>query len=460
MHSHTDPQTRFILTANPWRVMLRLSWAAVLGMVLFGLNAFIDAIYVGQLLGEQALAGVSLAVPLTQLQVGLGALVGTGASAVLSLAIGSRDLPTQRRLWGNVVLLSVLLALPATALTVAFAENLVGLMGGRGTLLAIGTDFFRTYSWGTLLAVFGLGGNMLIRGEGKLKESMLLAGIGLLANIALNPLFIRTFGWGVPGAALATVAANGLMSVGTVIFYATGRASFAIDLRRYRLDRAVAGPVLNIGLSGFILSAMSIVQALVVFGTLTRLGTARDVAFYGAASRILILTMTPAFGLMRALQPVVGINYGAGQFGRVREAYRVFTLTGLGLLGAFWLGMTVFSEETLSLMLPGTPFSAQDLRLFRVLILPVPVLALVFTGLTLFQSVGNAKAAGLLAIGRQLLLFVPAVWVAGRLVGVPGIYYAQTGVDLLVTGVCAGLVALEFSRMSRRHSSSVNQPVA
>jgi putative MATE family efflux protein len=445
-----DAQTHFILTGNLWRVLFRLAWPAVLGMVLFGLNGFIDAVYVGRLLGERALGGVSLAVPLMQIQLGLGALVGTGAGAVLSLAIGRRDGETQRRLWGNLVLLTLALSLPATLLTVVFARPLVTLMGGGGALLDVGARFFQTYAWGTLLTVFGLGGNMLIRGEGKLKESMLFAALGLLANVVLNPLFIRTFGWGVEGAALATLTANGIMGLCTVLFYRFGKASFAVDLRRYRWDPAVVGPMAKIGVSSFVLSVMTVVQALVVFGAIARHGTERDVAFYGAANRLLLLTMTPAFGLMRALQPVVGINYGAGQYTRVKTAYRHFTGVGTVLLASFFGFMVLFSRETLAAMLPATAFTATEVLNFRILILPVLVLSLVFTGLTLFQSVGNAKAAGLLATGRQLVLFIPAVWLLSRWFGVSGIYYAQTGVDFVVTGATVVLVGIEFRKMTKK----------
>lgn len=138
-----ERQKQFILTGRLWKVMVQLSWPAVIAMVLYGFNSVLDAIFVGRFVNDTALAGVSLAYPLSQMSTALGSLVGVGAGSVLSIALGAKDQHTQERLLGVVNRLSILCALIYMVLAFTFAEPLITMMGGRGEALAYGVTYFK-----------------------------------------------------------------------------------------------------------------------------------------------------------------------------------------------------------------------------------------------------------------------------------------------------------------------------
>jgi Na+-driven multidrug efflux pump len=431
--SDDDPHAQLILTGDPWRVMWEMSWPAVAVMMLFGLNAVMDAVFIGQLLGEQALAGTVLAYPITQLTLGLGSLAGVGGGVALSIAIGRGERDLMRCLPGTCVAIAGVLSLGYALMGAGLAETLVRGMGADGELVPIAASYLSASALGGFGAIAGMTLNMLLRGEGKMKLAAAYMGIGLLVNIILTPVMIGMFDLGVAGAAWATNI-GGLIG-GLLVWrrFARGQASYPVNPRYIGLNQVLVRRIIRLGTPATIMSSMGLVQAVVVFNMLSRVGSEADIAFFGAAWRVLIFLLTPLFGLMRAFQPVAGINYGAGQWDRVRTSYWTFVIAGVLMVLPIWLLMTIFPGQTLLLMLPEAGFSGTDLYHFRVLMLVLPVLPIVFTALALLPAIEQPGKATLVSVSRQLLLYVPVMLILPRLIGVPGIYYGATAIDFLCT---------------------------
>ena len=441
-----DPHAGLILEAHPLKVLRAMAVPAVMMMLMFGLNSVMDAVYIGQLLGQQALAGVSLAFPVTQVTLGLGSLAGIGGGVVLSIAIGKGDQDTLRKLPGTCLGIALVMAGLYALAGVGFTETLVRGMGARGELVPIAADYLWAHSAGGFAAIGGLTLNMLLRGEGKMTLAAKYMATGLAANLILTPLFIAVFDWGVAGAAWATNA-GALLGGGLVwLRFARGRASYEVDARHIGLPRILAGRITKFGVPAMISSSMGIVQAIVVFNMLSRIGTEEDIAFYGAAWRVLLFMLTPLFGLMRAFQPVAGINYGAEQWDRIRQLYWTFVSAGVVLILPVWLGMNLFPETTLGLMLPDMPLGAIELHRFRVLMLVLPVLPIVFTALALLPAIERPLTATLVSVSRQLLLYVPVMLTLPRVVGVSGVYYGTASIDFLCAMWLLAIVLTTFRR--------------
>lgn len=441
-----DPHAGLILEAHPLRVLRAMAVPAVMMMLMFGLNSVMDAVYIGQLLGQQALAGVSLAFPVTQVTLGLGSLAGIGGGVVLSIAIGKGDQDTLRKLPGTclgiALAVSALYALAGTG----FTELLVRGMGARGDLVPIAADYLWAHSAGGFAAIGGLTLNMLLRGEGKMTLAAKYMATGLAANLVLTPLFIAVFDWGVAGAAWATNA-GALLGGGLVwLRFARGKASYEVDAGHIGLPKILAARIAKFGVPAMISSSMGIVQAIVVFNMLSRIGTEEDIAFYGASWRVLLFMLTPLFGLMRAFQPVAGINYGAGRWDRVKLHYWVFVGAGTLMVFPIWVFMGLNPEATLSVMLPGVEFSDLDLGRFRILILVLPVLPLVFTALSLLPAIEQPGKATMVSVTRQLFLYVPVMLLVPPMVGISGIYYGATAIDFACAMWLLAIVLTTFRR--------------
>ena len=426
-----DPHAQLILEGHPWRVMWHMAWPAIAVMVAFGLNAVMDAVYIGQLIGEQALAGAVLAYPVTQITLGFGSLAGIGGGVALSIAIGRGDQGIVKRLPGTALAIAGVLAALYAIIGGLFAEALVYAMGARDELVDIAAAYLRASAVGGIGAIAGMTLNMLLRGEGKMKLAAAYMGIGLAANIVLTPIFIVIFDWGVAGAAWATNI-GGAIGAGLVWRrFVQGQASYLVDARFIGLPRRLTRRIVRLGTPAMIMSSMGLIQAVVVFNMLARIGDEYDIAFFGAAWRLLLFIITPLFGLMRAFQPVAGMNYGAGQWQRVQQSYWTFVAAGALLIVPIWIGMTLFPDPVLGLMMPEAVFSSVDLHHFRVLMLVLPVLPLVFTALALLPAIEQPGKATLVSVSRQLLLYAPVMLLLPRFIGVSGVYYGSTAIDFL-----------------------------
>ena len=445
-----DKQKLLIINENMWRVMWKLSVPAILAMVLFGLNAFLDAVFVGQLINATALAAVSISYPLSQITFGLGSLIGIGAGTVLSIAIGAGDTSSQKKILGNITTLCFIIAAAFAIPSWFFAEEMVSLMGAEGELLRLGTEYFKATLPGAFFWILGLAINMLISGEGKLKEAAYMMAIGLIINIILNPIFISTFEMGVAGAAWATNIGMITYAIVGYWYFIRGKASFDTDIRYLGIDKKLSKSILSLGFPSLIMSLMGLIQALVVYNAINNYGTQSDVAFFAASHRTVLFLITPLFGLMRALQPVIGMNYGAGKMDRVESSYKTFSLAGFLIIFPFWLLMNIFPENSLSLMLPGYTYGPEEIWNFRVYTFVLPLLPLVFMGLTFFPSIERGKIASILALLRQLIFYIPVMLIIPMYFGIRGVFFGATVIDVIMTILIVHYVNKELKKIRQK----------
>lgn len=433
-------QKNFVLQEDLTKVMWTLSLPAIAAMVLFGLNAFMDTVYIGQLMDQTALAGVALAYPLTSIIMGLGTWAGTGAGNLLSIVLGREDEVTQSKILGNATIFmmatTVVLAIPSYV----WAEEWIALMGGTGEVLAYGTTYFKTTLLAAPLWVYGLGLNFIVRSEGKMKEAAIMMSYGLVVNLILTPIFIHYWDMGVAGAAWATNIGMLFYCWVGYRYFKNGNASFESNIHTLSYNLAVILEIAKLGFPGFILNVMGLVQAIVVFNVITHIGTEDDLAFFAAANRIHLFLITPLFGLMRALQPVVGINFGAEQYDRVKASFTLFCKTGFFIMFPFWVLMTVFPASSLRLVLPDMSFTPDDLWHFQVYSSVLPFFPIVFMALTYLPAIEQPKYASLVALARQLIFYIPVMLVFPRWMGISGVYYGATLIDFILVGILLYLV--------------------
>lgn len=449
---NANPKSRLteeILTENVWKLLWRLSMPAIIGMSINGINAFVDGLYVGQFLGQDALAAVSLAFPLMMVTNGISAMIGVGSSSLLSIAIGAGDVETQKRIFGTMTALSLLTSLVLSALGIIFAPQLIGFLGGTGDILDLGVTYYRIMMIGAFFRIFAVAANTLIRAEGKIREAMVFSIIAALLNIILNPIFIYYLDGGIAGAAWATVVAMFIFTLLGIWYFWAGQANYPVSLTTFSLSRPLLKPILSVGVSAMMLQLMFFVQQVIVFRLLAQYGDDWDIAFMGSSYRVLLLVLFPSFGFAQALQPVVGINFGAKHYQRVRSAFSTFGLSATVLMTTVWAFIMWAPEVCLSWMMPEATFTARDLWDFRMMMLTLPTFPIFFMTTTLFQAIGNARIAGFLIVARELLLFVPIVIVLPLFFGVSGIYYTGVPVNCIVMLILFFSLRKQFRRLEQ-----------
>jgi putative MATE family efflux protein len=435
-----------IRTKNMWQLMAKLTPVAVLAMSINSINTFVDALFIGQFLGEKALAAVSLAFPLAFLTNSFAAMLGVGGSSILSIAIGAKDEEIQKKSFGTIIFLSLIVSFFLTTFGWVFAEDMIAAIGGKGEILELGALYFQTLILGAFFQIFAVSLSMLIRAEGKINEAMTIAMISMVANMILNPLFIGYLDMGIAGAAYATIISMVIFAVLVIWYFVTKRASYEVDLTYFKLEKKIARPVITIGISAMMLQLMFVVQQVVVFKMIARYGNDWDIAFMGACYRILILMLVPGFGFSTALQPVAGINFGAKDYPRVKKAFWTFSIGSTILTTVLLILLQIFPTAVLGLMLPEAVFTPEDIFNFRIMMSPGFMFSFFFMAIILYQSIGDAKTAGFVMILREVVFFIPFVIILPIWWGLTGIYATPVIQNIITLTIAIYLVFKLFKK--------------
>ncbi|MCF2149895.1 MATE family efflux transporter [Desmonostoc muscorum LEGE 12446] len=440
--------TNEILEGNLIKLMFKLSIPSTLGILMLSLNTFIDALFAGRFIGENALAGISLAMPLVGIINGFALSIGVGSASVLSRAIGSGDIKTQSKIFGNLIVMSIVISLFITIIGYCFGEELILLMGGSGEVALEGTKYFKIYVLGSVFLILAEACSQVIKSEGQIRLTSIFDWLFVFVNIGLNYVFISVFHSGTQGIALATVMAMVVYSIANLAYFIFGKSSISVNFKKIAIAIDLIRAILSVGISELFYPFAILVQEFVVFNLISDYGTSSDIAFFGATGKVSSFVFIPIIGFAQALQPIIGMNYGAQNHERIKKAYLTFAIIGTFLSILIWLPLQLFPRTFLGIILPDVNFTDNDLINFIILTILIPIWPLAYFSNTLFLSIGKGKTVLLVIVLRSIILTVPLVLLFSRISGVRGIYYGMLVADVLFMIIVFLLTFLEFQFLS------------
>lgn len=434
-----------LLTENPWKLMISLSLPAILGQLIVGLYSFVDSIYVGQMVGTDAMSAVSAASPFLLFNNAIAVLLGVGSGSILSRAIGDRDEKTIDEIMGNLTLLVILLSSVVMVAGMVFAPELLRLSGARGAVLEMGVSYLRTVYIGSIFVNFMQGANMVIRAEGRMKTAMGIMAAGAILNIVLDPIFILILpDRGPQAVAIATLISQFVQAAATLFYFL--KKSPVVKFHGIRLAGELNPEIFSVGVSAMFMQVMMLVQMTVVYNTAVRFGGGSQIALMGAAQRVMQLAFVPIWGMSQGMQPAVGTNFGAKLYPRVKKLTNVFIVGSTCLAGAFFIVIEVFPRQILSAFITDRDIVTSGLFNFRLMYCAFATYGLLIMVVTYFQSLGKAKQAGVLVMLRQLVLVIPLVLTMPLLLGgdVLGVWLALPLNDVIILIVAISLLIKEY----------------
>ena len=451
-----------LLSNTPVRLMVGLSLPAIVGMVVIGLYTFVDAIYAGQLIGVNAMGAVSVAYPFTFINSGIACLIGMGSASVLSRAVGAKDKATIDKIMGNLIVMNVVLSLASTIVVIAFAPQLLSLVGVENEMLDLAVSYIRVVFVGSLLVNFGQSSNMVMRGEGNMVRAMTIMGGGAVLNMILSPIFIigfRDAGFGIQGAAAATVLSQ--LVVAAVMLWWFVRKEKVCRIHRVTISGDVLGEVVKVGVSAMLMQVLTLVYQAVVYRVAAEWGGSEWQVLFGAALRYQAFAFIPLWGMSNGLQPAVGTNYGAAQFARVRRILLTFCIGATVLSLVFWIPAMVSPSSVLGLFITDPSLIEMGVSDFQVFFCLYITYGLMIMAITYMQSIGDGGKAALLTIARSTILFIPLVLaipqVAG--LGIHGVWLACMLSDGLVMVLSVAMMLVSAMRLGKGVGSKKDQMV-
>lgn len=417
------------------KVYFTLSLPVVFSMLVSMVYNMVDTFFIAHTGNTDMVAGVSLAAPVVTVMIALGDIFGLGGSSVISRLFGRHRYDDGRRLsaccfWGAVVVGAVVIMLGAI-----FHDPILSVLGADERTWAYASPFYTIIIAGSPLIILSLTPNNLLRCEGFAVPSMIGAVGGTVVNIILNPVLIQVLGWGAAGSATATVIAYGVQDLYYVWFLARRSRNLSLDPRLARLSAKEVGEILIIGIPASLTNIMQSVGLVMVNLFLLAYGT-DAVAAMGIVLKIMMIAVLVLVGFAFGAQPLIGYNYGAGNFERLGHVmrfsygflclYSVVATVVLSLLARPLMGFFIDDE---TVIVEGT-------GMLRVQLLSVVCVAIVMVTTCTFQSAGKAVGALVLSVSRQGVVLAAALWVGSRLFGYQGVIAAQAAADL-VTAVMA-----------------------
>lgn len=422
------------ITALLWKFSL----PAITGMVVNALYNVVDSIFVGHGVGEVGLAAVTIAFPIMIILMAFGMLVGVGASAVVSLRLGEHKKEEAEKILGNALSLAVILSVALTTGLLLFLDPILISLGAEEKVLPYAREFTKIILLGSIFMYIGFGLNSIVRAEGNPKIAMATILISAGLNIVLNPLFIFTFHLGIGGSALATVISQSVSAIWIVAYFLSKKSVLALHYRNLALNKDIVKSIFKIGMSPFLMQiAASVVTVLFNF-SLLKYGGELAVASIGVINRIAMLMLMPIFGLSQGLQPIIGYNYGAKNYERVKKALKlaIYAASIFSILG--FLLTQIFDEQIIRLFNDNPELIIIGAHGMRIQLCMLPVIGFQIIGANYFQAVGKAGYAIILSLSRQVIILIPLILLLPGMLGLNGAWLASPIADFiaaLLTGI-------------------------
>ena len=436
------------------KLLFKLAVPTVVAQLINMLYNIVDRIYIGHIpkVGDMALTGVGVCMPIILIVSAFAALVSSGGAPRASIFMGKKDMESAERTLGACFGLQVIVSIVLTVVLLVWNRDLLLAFGASENTVEYATAYMSIYAIGTVFVQLTLGMNAFVSAQGFTKISMISVLIGAVANIALDPLFIYGLGMGVEGAALATVISQALSTVWIVSFLFGKKTILRLRLQNLVPYPKIVLPCLALGSATFIMQASESVISVCFNSSLLHYGGDIAVGAMAILTSVMQFAMLPPQGIAQGAQPILSYNYGAKNAERVKKTYKTLLTVCVIYSVVLWLAVMIMPRVFVSIFTPDAAlvdFAAKALRIY-------------FAGMVLFGiqiacqmtfvSLGNAPSSILVAVVRKFVLLLPLIYIVPRLVGDPtvGVYMAEPIADVTAVTFTTILFIFQFKKALKK----------
>jgi putative MATE family efflux protein len=427
---------------------------AIIGVLANTLYNIVDRIYIGRGVGALALSGLSVTFPIMIIAMAFGMLVGMGSASLVSIRLGQQNKPEAEKILGNAFTLLVIISFGVTVLGLIFRDTILSMFGAGPDTLGYAKQYITIILWGNIFQGLGFGMNNMIRAEGHAKIAMYTMLIGAVANALLDPLFIFVFQMGVAGAAIATVISMAITSSWVLLHFTGGRSGLKLQTVNLRLDKKIVLGIFSIGMAPFAMQlAGSVINALFNI-QLIKYGGDLAVGAMGIINSVAVMVVFCVIAVNMASQPIIGFNYGAQQYARVKKTLKLALIAGTGITVAGWLAVEIFPQAIIALFNTSDPRLAEiGVRGMRILLAAFPVVGFQVVGGNFFQAIGKARIAMFLNMLRQVIVLIPMVLILPPLLGIDGVWLSGPIADFIAASITALMILREVKKLNAKHAT-------
>ena len=426
------------------KLLIQYAIPAIIAMTATSLYNMVDSIFIGHGVGPLAISGLAITFPFMNLGAAFGAMVGVGASTLISVKLGQRDYSTAQTVLGNVITLNVIIGVVYSIVCLLFLDPILYFFGASADTIGYARDFMEVILLGNIFTHMYLGLNAVLRAAGHPQKAMYATINTVIINTILAPIFIYGFEWGIRGAAIATVIAQ-VISL-TWQFKILTNKNELLHLRKgiYRLQNQIVKNMIAIGLSPFCMNVASCFIVIFINKGLKEYDGDLAIGAYGIVNRLAFICVMIVMGITQGMQPIAGYNYGAQQYQRVTKVLKLSIWGATAITTLTFLVGELMPELAASIFTTDQGLISRAAEGFRIVVLVFPIVGFQMVTSNFFQSIGMANKAIFLSLTRQLLFLLPCLIILPRFMGAAGIWWSMPISDLIASIVAGVLLYKQF----------------
>ena len=433
-------------TENIGKLLMQYAVPAIIAMTASSLYNMVDSIFIGHGVGTMAISGLALTFPLMNLAAAFGSLVGVGAATLISVKLGQKDYDTAQRVLGNVFVLNILLGVAFTVIVMAFLDPILYFFGGSDETVGYARDYMYIILLGNTITHLYLGLNAVLRSSGHPQKAMYATIATVIINTILDPVFIYGFGWGIRGAAIATIVAQIISLMWQLWIFSSKEELLHFHRGIFRLKRKIVFDSLAIGMSPFLMNMAACFILILINQGLKKYGGDLAIGAFGIVNRLVFIIVMIVMGLNQGMQPIAGYNFGAKQYERVTKTLKltIIYVTGVTTFG-FIIGM-LFSDTVVGIFTSDAELIELSAKGLRIVVMFFPIIGFQMVTANFFQSIGMASKAIFLSLTRQMVVLLPCLLILPRFFGAAGVWYSMPISDLLASLIAGTMLVWQFRK--------------
>lgn len=432
-------------------LLMEFSIPATIGMLVNALYNIVDRIFIGNAKDLQSLGLTALTIsfPIMMIMMGLALMFGAGGASLFSIKLGEKDREGAEKILGNSIALIFITSFLFMVVALLNLEALLQLFGASEESMPYALEYMRIILYASVLQGPSVGMNHFMRADGSPKSAMISMFIGAGFNIIFDYVFIFIFGWGMTGAALATIGGQGLSAIWGISYFITRRSNMKLRIKNLSLSPSIVGRTIMAGLPSFANQISGSLLSLILNNRLGYYGGDVAIGGMGAINSLQTLLVLPTIGISHGAQPIIGYNRGAGNYHRIRETLgkAILVATSVALLG--FAVTRIFPGALISAFGKEEAFREFGTAAIKIVMLLLPVMGVQIIGSLYFQAVGRPKISLLLTLSRQVLLLIPTILIMSNLFGLQGILWAVPISDFLAFALTVAFLLVEIRRLNR-----------
>ncbi len=439
--------TKKLGEGNVLKLLVSFSIPAIVGMLVTALYNVVDRIFIGHSVGPLGLAGITIGFPIMIIQMAFGMLIGLGASSLISIKLGEKKKDEAEKVVGNAVVLLAIITVAITVVGLIFLDEILILFGASNEVLPYAKDYIGIVICGSVFTAFSMGLNNFIRAEGKPSIAMLTMVIGAVLNLILAPIFIFVLEWGMFGAGLAAVISQGCSAIWIVLHFIVGNSTLKIKVKYFKLEKSIIMGILSIGIAPFSMQLAQCLLTIILNSKLKQYGGDVAISGMGVLNSIMTLIMMPVIGINQGSLPIIGYNFGAKNYDRVKRVLK-YAIVGATAISTFgFLVVQLFPTQLLSLFTNDEELIEFGSKLMVYFLLMLPIVGFQVIGSGFFQAIRKAGKSMVLNLSRQVLILIPALLILPHFFEMNGVLAAGPISDFLAAGLTAYWVTKEIKKL-------------